>query len=81
MIYRYGLFRDPEQGWVAGVAAGLAERLGLVAGIVRLLFVLIALAGTPILAIILYVVLAVMMPVRPMLLDADLYRRRWRGRY
>jgi phage shock protein PspC (stress-responsive transcriptional regulator) len=81
MIYRYGLFRDPAQGWIAGVAAGLADRLGLAVGIVRLGFVLLAFAGTPILAIACYVALAVLMPARPLLIDAEILRPRGRGRY
>ena len=36
MIYRYGFYRDPARGWVAGVAAGLAERFGVSAGVLRL---------------------------------------------
>ncbi len=78
MIYRYGLFRDPAQGWIAGVAAGLAERFGVSAGIVRLVFVLLALAGTPILATLGYAVLAVLMPVRPFFVDSRRDSRRYR---
>jgi hypothetical protein len=43
-------------------------------------FVLLALAGTPILAIVLYAVLAVLMPVRPTLLDFHRTGRTWRYR-
>ncbi len=76
MIYRYGLFRDPARGWIAGVAAGLAERFGLAVGVIRLVFVLLALAGTPILAAIGYAALAVLLPARPLLIDARTYDRR-----
>jgi phage shock protein C len=80
MIYRYGLFRDPSRGWIAGVAAGLGERFGVSTGIIRLVFVLLALTGTPVLAGIVYAVLAVLIPARPLMIDAS-YRRRWRREY
>jgi len=82
MIYRYGLYRDPARGWIAGVAAGLAERFGVSAGVLRLCFLLMAFMGTPILAGVLYAVLAVLMPARPLLIDARPYRREyWRREY
>jgi phage shock protein PspC (stress-responsive transcriptional regulator) len=43
MIYRYGLFAIPPRGWIAGVAAGLGERFGVSTGVIRLVFVLLAL--------------------------------------
>jgi phage shock protein C len=81
MIYRYGLYRDPAQGWIAGVCAGLGERFAVNAGAIRLVFILLALLGTPILAVVLYAVLAVLIPVRPLLIDAQPFARRWRGGY
>ena len=81
MIYRYGLFRDPARGWIAGVAAGLGARFGVSAGVIRLVFVLMAFMGTPVLAGVLYAVLAVMMPARPLLIDAYPYRRGYRREY
>ncbi len=82
MIYRYGLYRDPARGWVAGVAAGLGERFGVSAGVIRLVFLLMAFMGTPVLAGVLYAVLAVLMPARPLLIDARPYRREyWRREY
>jgi phage shock protein PspC (stress-responsive transcriptional regulator) len=78
MIYRYGLFREPERGWIAGVAAGLAARFGLTVTVVRLVFVLSALAGTPVLSIVVYAVLAVLIPVRPSLLEGSFRRPRRR---
>jgi phage shock protein C len=80
MIDRYRLFRDPSRGWIAGVAAGLGERFGVSAGIIRLVFVLFALTGTPVLAAIAYAVLAVLIPARPPMVDAS-YRRQWRREY
>jgi phage shock protein PspC (stress-responsive transcriptional regulator) len=77
MIYRYGLFRDPARGWIAGVAAGLAERFGVSAGILRLCFLLMAFVGTPVLAGVLYALLAVLMPAKPLLIDAHPYRREY----
>lgn len=81
MIYRYGLYRDPARGWIAGVAAGLGERFGVSAGVIRIVFVLMALTGTPVLAGILYAVLAVLMPAKPLLIDTYPYRRGWRREY
>jgi phage shock protein C len=81
MIYRYGLYRDPTRGWIAGVSAGLAERFGVSAGVIRIVFVLMALTGTPVLAGILYAVLAVLMPAKPLLIDTYPYRRGWRREY
>jgi phage shock protein PspC (stress-responsive transcriptional regulator) len=80
MIYRYGLFRDPARGWIAGVAAGLGERFGVSAGVIRVVFVLMALT-MPVLAVILYPVLAVWLPVKPLLIDAYPYRRGYRREY
>jgi phage shock protein PspC (stress-responsive transcriptional regulator) len=76
LFRNYGLFRDPSRGWIAGVSAGLAERFGLTDTVIRLLFVLLAFAGTPILAVIGYTVLAVSMPVRPVFLETRADRAR-----
>jgi phage shock protein C len=82
MIYRYGLYRDPARGWIAGVAAGLAERFGVSAGVLRLCFLLMAFLGTPVLACVLYAILAVLMPARPLIIDARPFRREyWRREY
>jgi phage shock protein C len=77
MNNRYSLYRDPTNGWIAGVAAGLGERFGVSAGVIRLVFVLFALVAHPLTALVLYVVLAFLMPSRPV---RDLYvsSRAWR---
>jgi len=81
MIYRYGLYRDPARGWIAGVAAGLGERFGVSAGVIRIVFVLMLLT-MPVLAVVLfYAVLAVLMPAKPLLIDAYPYRRGYRREY
>jgi phage shock protein PspC (stress-responsive transcriptional regulator) len=67
MIDRYNLFRDPAHAVIAGVAAGLAERFAVEAWVIRLVFVLLALGGTPILAVIVYAALALLLPIRPAL--------------
>jgi phage shock protein PspC (stress-responsive transcriptional regulator) len=54
------LFRDPEHGIVAGVAAGLATYFGVDVTIVRLLFVALLLFGGS--SIVLYLVLWLIMP-------------------
>jgi phage shock protein C len=77
MIYRYGIYRDPARGWIAGVSAGLAERFGVSAGVIRLCFLLMAFMGTPVLAGVLYALLAVLMPARPLIIDARPFRREY----
>jgi phage shock protein C len=80
MIARYGLYRDPARGWIAGVCAGLGERFGVSTGVIRMVIVLLAVAGTPVAAAIVYAVMAVLIPARPLIVDAS-YRRRWRQEY
>jgi phage shock protein C len=80
MINRCGLYRDPTKGWIAGVAAGLGERLGVSTGVIRLVFVLFALVAHPLTALVVYAVLAFLMPPRPI---SDFYvsNRAWRREY
>lgn len=80
MINRYGLYRDPTKGWIAGVAAGLGERLGVSTGVIRLVFVLFALVAHPLTALVVYAVLVFLMPPRPV---SDIYvsNRTWRREY
>lgn len=80
MIYRHSLYRDPARGWIAGVAAGLGDRFGVNPTVIRLVFVLFALTGTPVLAAIVYAVLAVMLPAKPLVIEAY-SSRRWRREY
>jgi phage shock protein C len=77
MNNRYGLYRDPNNGWIAGVAAGLGERFGVSVGVIRLVFVLFALVAHPLSALVVYALLAFLMPSRPV---RDLYvsSRAWR---
>jgi len=49
--------------------------------VIRIVIVVMALAGTPILAGIIYAVLAVLMPAKPLLIDAYPYRRGYRREY
>ena len=74
----HALYRDPANGRIAGVCAGLAEYLELGAGLVRILFVLLVFVATPVLAILIYAILALVLPVRPWRLDAGYRYRRWR---
>jgi phage shock protein C len=80
MIYRHGLYRNPSRGWIAGVAAGLGERFGVNPTVIRLVFVLFALT-THILAVVVYVVLAFMLPAKPLVIDAYPSSRRWRREF
>lgn len=54
------LVRPTTNRMVAGVAAGLAEYMNLDPTIVRLLFVLLALAGGP--GILIYIIMWIVMP-------------------
>ncbi len=80
MINRYGLYRDPTKGWIAGVAAGLGERFGISTGVIRLVFILFALIAHPLTALVAYAVLAFLMPSRPV---REIYssNRAWRREY
>lgn len=67
---RWRVFRDPDRGWIAGVCAGIAESAGvdpmvirLAAGISTIFFVVPALVA--------YVALAIVLPVRPSTLFAS----------
>ncbi len=65
-----GLYRDPASGRIAGVCAGLAAYFGIRRGGVRLAFILLSVFGFFVPALIAYVVLAVLLPIRP----AHLYK-------
>ncbi len=79
--YSHTFHRDPARGRVAGVCAGLAEYLELGAGIVRIAFILLAIVTTPVIALLIYVILALVMPARPLRLETDYWQRPWRARY
>lgn len=61
------LYRSRDEQMIAGVCGGLAEYFGLDPTIVRLLFVLISLGPMP--GIVVYLILAFIMPERPLLAD------------
>jgi phage shock protein C len=63
------LYRDPERGWLAGVCAGLADYLSISIAGVRFLTIIAAMFFMPIL-IVVYIVLALILPRRP----SQLYR-------
>lgn len=75
------LYRDPANGRIAGVCAGLAEYFELSVAFTRILFVLLVFVTTPVLATLIYAILALVMPVRPWRLDAQSWPRPWRRRY
>ena len=58
---RWGFYRDTRRGWIAGVCAGIAERVGIKALWVRLAFFLFGFVEHAIPAILLYVVLTVIL--------------------
>jgi phage shock protein C len=53
------LVRPQSEKWIAGVCAGLADRLGLPRGLVRIAFVIFGLVGAGELA---YIVLWILIP-------------------
>lgn len=58
------LYRDPANGWLAGVCAGLADYLSVSPAVIRLLTI-IGLIFFNFFVVIAYIVLAVALPVRP----------------
>jgi phage shock protein C len=63
---RRGLYRNRREAWLAGVCAGLADRFDLPPWLVRLIFILLALTVVVLpLMVIVYIVLAFMMPPAP----------------
>lgn len=73
----HSLYRDPANGRIAGVCAGLAEYLELGSGLIRILFILLVFVTTPVLAILIYAILALVLPARPSRLGMG-YSRTWR---
>lgn len=57
------LYRSREDQRIAGVCGGIAEYLGIDSSIVRILWVLLALAGGP--GVLLYIIMAVVVPEEP----------------
>lgn len=53
-------YRDRSRGMIAGVCAGLAEYFHVSPALVRLIFVLVALAGEP--AVLAYIILWIILP-------------------
>ena len=53
------LYRDPRNGMLAGVCAGIAEYLGIDPTVVRLIWAALGLTGT---GILLYIIAALVMP-------------------
>ena len=57
------LYRSRENRMIAGVCGGLAEYFNIDPTIVRLIFVLVGLAGGP--GLVLYIILAIIVPEVP----------------
>lgn len=67
---RRRLYRDGEQGWIAGVCSGVADYLGLNKALVRLLFVILAFPFT-ITVTIAYIIMALVLRHKPQTLYRD----------
>jgi phage shock protein C len=77
--YRFRLYRDPANGVLAGVCAGIAEYFGLERLVVRLAFVVALVLFFPPTALA-YIVLAIALPKRPPALYANREDEAfWRG--
>lgn len=69
------LYRSRSNRMVAGVAAGLADYFNIDPTIVRLVFVLFALTGGP--GLILYIIMAIVVPEEPYGMDFDKTKNDW----
>ena len=65
---RKRLYRSREKRQVAGVCAGVADYLGVDATLVRIAWVLFALAGGP--GLLLYIIMAAIVPEEPEFVQA-----------
>jgi phage shock protein C len=76
---RYRLYRDPDNGLIAGVCAGIADYRGIERIVIRLAFVL-ALVFFIVPAALAYILLAIALPKRPpALYRSDEEAAFWRG--
>ena len=66
---RKRLYRSRGDRRVAGVCAGIADYLGVDATLVRIAWVLVAMAGGP--GVLLYIVMAAIVPEEPEFLQAS----------
>lgn len=60
---RKRLYRSREDRRISGVCGGIAEYLGIDPTVVRILWVILALAGGP--GVLLYIIMAVIVPEEP----------------
>jgi phage shock protein C len=71
-------YRDPEHGLIAGVCAGIAEHLGFSIWLTRLITVALAWFFT-VPVIITYIVIAIVLPERPLHYGGEDERRFWQS--
>lgn len=57
------LYRIPEEGMIGGVCAGLGEYLNADPTVIRLIFVLLALAGMS--GVLIYIIMWLIVPIKP----------------
>lgn len=58
-------YRDPDRAWLAGVCAGIANHFGIAIWIIRLVFLSIVFMTGVFPSLVLYIVLAFWLPVKP----------------
>ena len=63
------LYRIPSQGMIGGVCAGLGEYLNADPTIIRLVFVLLVLAGMS--GVVIYIIMWLIVPVKPETLSSS----------
>jgi len=57
------LYRNPSEGMIAGICAGLGEYLDIDATLVRLVFVLLAFGGGS--GVLIYIIMWLIIPIKP----------------
>ncbi len=57
------LYRIPEEGMIGGVCAGLGEYFSTDPTIIRLIFVLLTLAGLS--GVLIYIIMWIIVPIKP----------------
>ena len=63
------LYRIPSEGMIGGVCAGLAEYLNADPTIIRLVFILLVLAGMS--GVVIYIIMWLIVPVKPETLSSS----------
>ncbi len=63
------LYRIPSEGMIGGVCAGLGEYLSADPTLIRLIFVILALAGMS--GVLIYIIMWIVVPVKPKQVESE----------